>query len=55
MAEQSYGSDHLHLVLAKGYLGRLVNNLHIADYLSRHHREILAEIRNIVGTDSAAA
>jgi hypothetical protein len=55
MAEQSYGADHLHLVLAKGYLGRIVGNARVTDYLARHHREILAEFRAIVGADSAAA
>lgn len=55
MAEQSYGSDHLHLVLAKGYLGRLVGNARVTDYLSRHHREILVEFRSIAGVVSAAA
>lgn len=55
MVEQSYGADHLHLVLARGYLGRLVGNARIADYLARHHQEILAEFRAIMGADSAAA
>lgn len=47
LAEQSYGSDHLHLVLAKGYLGRLVSNARIASYLDQHYPEILAEFRKL--------
>lgn len=55
MAEQSYGTDHLHLVLAKGYPGRLAGNSRVTDYLARDHQENLVEFRAIFGTDSAAA
>lgn len=55
LAEQSYGSDHLHLVLAKGYLGRLVSNTRITRYLAQNHAEILAEFRKLADVDSAAA
>jgi hypothetical protein len=55
LAEQSYGSDHLHLVLAKGYLGRLVSNTRITRYLAQNHSEILAEFRKLADIDSAAA
>lgn len=31
-AEQSYGTDHLHLVLAKGYLSKLLANAKVVRY-----------------------
>jgi hypothetical protein len=36
MAEQSYGTDHLDLVLAKGYLGKLLGNARVVRYLAQH-------------------
>jgi hypothetical protein len=53
MAEQSYGTDHLDLVLAKGYLTKLLGSARIVRYLAQHHREILAEFQKLAETDSA--
>lgn len=47
LIEESYGPDHLDLVLAKGYLGRLVNNERISRYLEQHHKDILSELLQI--------
>jgi hypothetical protein len=47
MAEQSYGADHLDLVLAKGYLGKLLGNARVVRYLAQHHHEFLAEFQRI--------
>lgn len=47
LIEESYGPDHLDLVLAKGYIGRLVSNSQISRYLEQHHKEILSELLQI--------
>ncbi|WP_425067744.1 plasmid partitioning protein RepB C-terminal domain-containing protein [Reyranella sp.] len=47
LIEESYGPDHLDLVLAKGYVGRLVGNVRVARYLEQHHKDILAELLQI--------
>ena len=47
LIEESYGPDHLDLVLAKGYLGRLVSNKRISRYLEQHHKDILFEFLQI--------
>ena len=41
IAEKSYGTDHLDLVLANGYLGKLLGNARVVRYLAQHHSEIL--------------
>jgi hypothetical protein len=55
IAEQSYGTDHLDLVLAKGYLAKLLRNSRVTRYLSGHHQEILSEFRKIADMEAAAA
>jgi hypothetical protein len=55
MVEQSYGTDHLDLVLAKGYLAKLLANNRIARYLDLNHKEILAEFQRIAALESTAA
>jgi hypothetical protein len=55
MAEQSYGTDHLDLVLAKGYLAKLLGNARVVRYLAQHHRELLSEFQKIAEPESAAA
>jgi len=47
LIEESYGPDHLDLVLAKGYIGRLLSNDRISRYLQQHHNEILSELIQI--------
>ncbi|MBM4225790.1 MAG: chromosome partitioning protein ParB, partial [Gammaproteobacteria bacterium] len=46
--EQEYGTNVLHLVLARGYVAKLMRNPAIGDYLARYHVEILEEFRQIV-------
>jgi hypothetical protein len=53
VAEKSYGADHLDLVLAKGYLGKLLRNTQLVSYLAQHHSEILAEFQRIIVSESA--
>ena len=55
MAEQSYGTDHLDLVLAKGYLAKLLGNARVVRYLAQHHQELLAEFQRVAELESAAA
>jgi hypothetical protein len=50
--EASYGDDVLHLVIASGYLSKLIGNNETARYLSQHHPEILNEFRAIVTATS---
>lgn len=50
--ESRYGDDVLHLVIASGYLSKLLNNKDIRRYLSQHHPEILAEFVAIVSATS---
>lgn len=50
--EASYGDDMLHLVVASGYLSRLVGNKAIARYLNHHHSELLEEFRAIIAATS---
>ena len=54
MIEQSYGTDHLDLVLATGYLARLTENVRVVPHLARHHPELLAEFQRIVQLRDAA-
>lgn len=52
MVEQTYGEDVLNLVLAKGYLTKLLENKPVARYLRQRHSEVLAEFEVIVQTVS---
>jgi RepB plasmid partitioning protein len=47
MAEQSYGTNHLDLVLAKGYLGKILGNTRALRYLEQNHLEILVEFQKV--------
>jgi ParB-like chromosome segregation protein Spo0J len=50
LVEQSYGQDVLILVLARGYLGKLIDNKAVFRYLSQRQPEVLAQFENIVQT-----
>jgi len=52
MVEQTYGQDVLNLVLAKGYLTKLLENKSVARYLRQRQPEVLAEFEAIVQTVS---
>jgi ParB-like chromosome segregation protein Spo0J len=54
MIEQDYGADHLDLVLATGYIGRLLVNARVVRYLAQRHPEILAEFQKIAELQNAA-
>lgn len=55
LIEESYGADHLDLVLARGYLTRLIGNARIAKYLAQHHAEIMSEFIQIAERQATAA
>jgi ParB-like chromosome segregation protein Spo0J len=55
IAEQSYGVDHLDLVLANGYLGSLLGNARVVRYLAQHQREILTEFQKRAELEKTAA
>lgn len=54
IAEKSYGTDHLDLVLANGYLGKLLGNARVIRYLAQHHRDILTEFQKVTETQAVA-
>jgi hypothetical protein len=47
LVEESHGNQVLNLVLARGYITKLLNNARVARYLSQHHAEIVAELKTI--------
>ena len=47
LIEDSYGPDHLILVLARGYLVSLLENEEVSRYLVQNHSEILSEFNRI--------
>lgn len=47
LIEDSYGPDHLNLVLARGYLFTLIENQEVSRYLAQNNSEILSEFRRI--------
>ena len=55
LIEDSYGPDHLNLVLARGYLVSLLNNDKVIRYLDQNHHEILNEFQKISEIDALAA
>lgn len=52
--EQSYGEDHLDLVLAIGYVNRLLGNARIVRHLAQHHADILSEFQKIADLQTPA-
>jgi ParB-like chromosome segregation protein Spo0J len=50
--ETSYGEDVLHLVIAAGYLSKMMANRKIERYLDQNHPEILEEFKVIVSAAS---
>lgn len=52
MVKQTYGQDVLNLVLARGYLAKLLENKQVVRYLKQRQSEVLAEFETIVQTVS---
>lgn len=55
IVEQSYGTDHVDLVLAKGFLAKLLRNARVVRYLAQHHGGILAEFQTLAEMETATA
>ncbi|WP_205231176.1 plasmid partitioning protein RepB C-terminal domain-containing protein [Azospira oryzae] len=51
-AKENYGSDLLNLVVAKGYLTKLLGNDAVKSYITRHEPEILEHFELVVNTVS---
>jgi hypothetical protein len=45
--QDSYGHDHLHVTVAKGYLRKLITNDRIARYLEQYQSEPFIESQKI--------
>ncbi|TPI22528.1 plasmid partitioning protein RepB C-terminal domain-containing protein [Mesorhizobium sp. B4-1-1] len=52
--EQDYGSDHLDVILATGYVARLLENARVVRHLAHRHPDILAEFQKIAEVQKAA-
>ncbi len=55
MAEEPYGTDHLDLVLTKGYLAKLLGNARMTRYLTQSQPEIPTEFQRMVGMEMTLA
>jgi hypothetical protein len=55
LMEESYGSDNMDLVVATGYLQRLIENVKIVRYLAQNFPELLAEFQKISDSTRPAA
>lgn len=51
-AEENYGSELLNLVVAKGYLKKLMENEAVRSYVARHAAEILEQFELVLNTIS---
>jgi hypothetical protein len=52
LVEKSYGQDVLNLVLAKGFLVKLLDNKAVVRYIRQQHPEVLEQFEAIVATTS---
>jgi hypothetical protein len=50
--QDSYGQDHLHLTVVKGYLRKLISNDRVARYLEQYQPELLVEFQKIADMTS---
>ncbi|WP_373084846.1 plasmid partitioning protein RepB C-terminal domain-containing protein [Sneathiella sp.] len=52
--EQSYGADHLDLVLATAYICGMLDNARVVRHLAQHHSDLLTEFQKIAELQMAA-
>jgi len=45
--EKTYGTDHLDLVVARGYVAKLIDNIRIMRFLDQNYSEFADELRRI--------
>ncbi|MBP0496030.1 plasmid partitioning protein RepB C-terminal domain-containing protein [Pararoseomonas indoligenes] len=55
MVEQSYGTDNLHLVVAIGYLKKLLTAPKVVKYIGASHPELLEGLQRIIEADPTGA
>ncbi len=55
LVEDSYGADHLDLVLARGYISKLMSSERVTRYLSLHHDAFLPAFEKITETEAFAS
>jgi hypothetical protein len=46
--QDSYGHDHLHLTVLKGYLRKLITNDRVARYLEQYRPELFIRFEKII-------
>jgi len=51
-AEQTYGDDMLNLVLARGYLIKLLENAQVSRFLIQHQMQVMEQFTNLIQTTS---
>ena len=54
LIKHSYSEDHLDLMLALGYLEKLLSNARAVRHLAQHHPDLLAEFQKLTKLDQAA-
>lgn len=54
LVEETYGADHLDLVLAIGFVGTLLSSAPVVGYLARYHAEILGQFQRLAEQQDAA-
>jgi hypothetical protein len=54
LIEKSYSADNLDLVLAIGYVSKLLGNALVVRHMAQHHSEILAEFQKLAELQKAA-
>jgi hypothetical protein len=54
VAERTYGADHLDLVLATGYISKLLRNGRVVGYLAKHYQELLFEVQKMTDAEVKA-
>ncbi|WP_167770847.1 hypothetical protein [Bradyrhizobium niftali] len=52
---ETYGTDHLDLALAVGYLSKLLRNGMVVSHLAKHFRELLFEFQRSTEVEASAA
>lgn len=52
LAEQPFSVDQFDLVLAKGYISKLLGNARMVRHLAQRHQDILGEFQRVVEVDN---
>lgn len=55
LMEETYGSDNMDLVVATGYIQRIIDNVRVVRYLAQNFPELLAEFQKISESNRTAA